>query len=258
MSHANTAENEQAEERDRIALVTGANKGIGRAIAEQLASLGFVVWVGARVPAAGKEAADRIGGKTRYVEIDVTDAKSIAAAAATIARENRRLDVLVNNAGMLPRPDTPPSQTTVDVVRATYEVNVFGVIAVTNAMLPLLRASKSGRIVNLSTDLASLTHAANQDHPMIGAIPVLLAYNSSKTALNALTLAYANELRDDGILVNSVGPGYVRTDLNGHEGWLSPEEGARMPVRIATLPDDGPTGIFAGEDGTPDGKIVPW
>jgi NAD(P)-dependent dehydrogenase (short-subunit alcohol dehydrogenase family) len=251
--------NDETADSDRgVALVTGANKGIGRAIAEQLAGFGFDVWVGARNPQAGEEAARSIGARTRAVQLDVTDSTSIAAAAETIARESQALDVLVNNAGVLLQPDTPPSQMDVAVVRATYEVNVFGVIAVTNAMLPLLRRSRSGRIVNLSTDMASLGHAANRDHPVIGGIPPLLAYNTSKSALNAITLAYANELRDQGILVNSVAPGYVKTDLTRFEGWLSPEEGARMPVRMATLPDGGPTATFAGEDGTANGKIVPW
>ncbi|MGI8780839.1 MAG: SDR family NAD(P)-dependent oxidoreductase [Solirubrobacteraceae bacterium] len=249
--------NEGRDHHDRVAVVTGANKGIGRAIADRLAQLRMTVWVGARDPQRGADAAAAVGPRARFLALDVTDPESAAAAADTVERESGRLDVLVNNAGIGTRPYKPPSATSLADVRRVYEVNVFGVITVTNAMLPLLRRSPSARIVNVSTDLASLAHTAANDHPM-GAFPTLLDYNTSKVALNAVTLTYANELRDERILVNLASPGFVATDLNEFEGFLTPEQGARIPVRMATLPDDGPTATFIGEDGTETGGAIPW
>jgi NAD(P)-dependent dehydrogenase (short-subunit alcohol dehydrogenase family) len=245
----------------RVALVTGASRGVGRAIAGRLAQHGITVYVGARDRERGRSAAADItagGGDARFVALDVTDEASIAAAAERLDADAGRLDVLVNNAGVSLHPVVAPSETPVDDLRRTYETNVFGVVAVTNAMLPLLRRSSAARIVNLSSELGSLHHATAKDNPWGGAPPLLLAYNSSKTALNAITIMYADELRDAGILVNAVSPGYVATDLNGHSGVLTPEQGARIPVLMATLGDDGPTGTFRGEDGTPDGRITPW
>ena len=244
----------------RVALVTGANKGVGRGIAQRLVDLEMTVYVGARDVERGSQAAAEIaanGGDARFVQLDVTDEQSIDRAARQIESESGRLDVLVNNAGILTDPGLAPSATPIEHLRRTYETNVFGVVAVTNAMLPLLRRSTAARIVNISSDLGSLHHAAAADHPM-GAFPPLLAYNSSKTAVNAITVAYANELRDAGILVNAVSPGSVATDQNGHQGLLTPEEGARIPVRMATLEDDGPTGTYRTESGTPEGRAVPW
>jgi NAD(P)-dependent dehydrogenase (short-subunit alcohol dehydrogenase family) len=246
--------------RGQLALVTGANKGVGRGIAQRLAALGMTVYVGARDAARGSRAAAELvasGADARFLQLDVTDERSIGSAADRIDAESGRLDVLVNNAGILTDPLVPPSATPLEHMRRTYETNVFGVIAITNAMLPLLRRSSGARIVNVSSDLGSLHHAASGDHPT-GAFPPLLAYNSSKTALNAITLAYANELRGTGILVNAVSPGSVATDQNGHQGELTPEEGARIPVLMATLGDDGPTGTCRTEDGTPEGRTLPW
>jgi NAD(P)-dependent dehydrogenase (short-subunit alcohol dehydrogenase family) len=244
-----------------VALVTGANKGVGCAIASRLAQLGLTVYVGGRDHERGHRAAAEItarGGDARFVALDVTDEASIAAAAERIDADTGRLDVLVNNAGISINPGVAPSETPVDDLRRTYETNVFGVVAVTNAMLPLLRRSSAARVVNVSSDLGSLHHATAKDNPWGGAPPLLLAYNSSKTALNAITIMYADELRDAGILVNTVSPGYVATDLNGHRGTLTPDQGARIPVLMATLGDDGPTGTFRAEDGTPNGRIAPW
>jgi NAD(P)-dependent dehydrogenase (short-subunit alcohol dehydrogenase family) len=250
---------EQRENR-KIALVTGANKGIGRAIAERLGGLGITVYVGARDPAKGDRAANEIaaaGADARFLHLDVTDQTSAMTAAGTIESDAGRLDILVNDAGINVRPTPKPSETPVDDLRRTYETNVFGVVTVTNAMLPLLRRSPAARIVNLSSDLGSLHHAAANDHPA-GEFPLLLAYNSSKSALNAITIAYANELRHNRVLVNAVSPGYVATDLNDFQGVLTPEQGARLPVLMATIEGDGPTATFRVEDGSPEGRILPW
>jgi NAD(P)-dependent dehydrogenase (short-subunit alcohol dehydrogenase family) len=239
----------------RVALVTGANKGIGFAIARGLLDQGIVVYLGARDAARGERAAAELAGAglgARFVHLDVTDPESAAAAAGRIDREQGVLDILVNNAGVV-GPVLPPSQTPVPDVRQAYETNVFGVITVTNAVLPLLRRSRAGRIVNLTSDLGSLARASSDP-----AFPQLLAYNSSKAALNAVTLTYANELRDHGILVNAVSPGSVATDQNGHQGILTPDQGAKLPVLMATLPDDGPTGTAVTADTDLTQHPLPW
>jgi NAD(P)-dependent dehydrogenase (short-subunit alcohol dehydrogenase family) len=233
-----------------IALVTGANKGIGRAIAAQLAEAGYAVYLGSRDAERGRHAAEELATgqrDVRFLAVDVTNQASVDAAAAIIGKEFGHLDVLVNNAGIFVQGPTAPSETTAGDMARTYDTNVFGVVRVTNAMLPLLRKSHAARIVNIGTEIASLHHLAQGDHPM-GEFPLLLAYNSSKSALNAITIAYAKELADAGIKVNVAAPGYVATDLNGHAGMLTPEQGARIPVQMATLPTDGPTGTFVAPD----------
>jgi NAD(P)-dependent dehydrogenase (short-subunit alcohol dehydrogenase family) len=229
----------------KTALVTGANKGIGLEIARELRALGMTVLLGARDPIRGKEAAEPIGAVA--VPLDVTSEESIARLAETVDR----LDVLVNNAGVLLERGAPPSATPLSLLRETYAVNVFGVIAVTNALLPALRRAPAARIVNVSSGLGSLTFAADAEH--IYARNTLIAYNSSKAALNALTLSYANELRGTPIKVNAADPGYCATDLNAHSGHRTAAQGATAAVRLATLPADGPTGGFFDEDGP-----VPW
>ncbi|MCC2280449.1 SDR family oxidoreductase [Streptomyces sp. ET3-23] len=248
----------------RIALVTGANKGIGRAIAHRLGELGLCVYLGARDEGRGREAEHEMraeGLDVRFICLDVTDESCVSLAAKRIEDEAGHLDALVNNAGV-GAPAAPPSRTPVAEVRRTYETNVFGVISVTNAMLPLLRRSRSARIVNVSSVLGSITHAASQDDPTgvfpKGVFPTLLDYNTSKAALNAITVTYANELREERILVNAASPGFVATDINGHQGHLTPEQGARIPVWLATLGDDGPTAAFLGEDGSPTGQQLSW
>ncbi|WP_260189549.1 SDR family oxidoreductase [Actinophytocola gossypii] len=247
----------------RIALVTGANKGIGRATAEQLAALGMTVVVGAREPRRGEETAAALraaGGDAHPVTLDVTDQETARAAAERVEERFGRLDVLVNNAGITgsgqvaPQDavDQVPSSVDLVMVRAVFETNVLGVIAVTNALLPLLRRSPAPRIVNLSSHAASLTISADPDGPL-AALPASAAYTPSKAALNAVTVQYANELRKDGVLVNAVAPGYVATDINDHRGFLTPAQGAAAVVRLATLPSDGPTGGFFDADGP-----VPW
>jgi len=234
---------------NKVALVTGANKGIGLAIASALAARGLTVLVGARDAARGEAAAQRIAGDARACPLDVTRADSIAAAVSRIQRELGRLDVLVNNAGIATFGTA--STTPIDDVRAVFETNVFGVIAVTQAMLPLLRAAPAGRIVNVSTRLGSLTAITDPAFPMRGIGGV--AYGPSKSALNAITVAFAQELADTTIKVNAACPGHTATDLNGHSGPRTVDEAAQHPVRLALLGNDGPTGTFSNDAG-----IIPW
>ncbi|MEV4757712.1 SDR family oxidoreductase [Micromonospora sp. NPDC049559] len=238
----------------KIALVTGANKGIGYEIARGLGGTGATVLVGARHRGRGTAAAEKLaaeGIRAVPLELDVTDPVSVSAAAATVEREHGRLDVLVNNAGVLLERGQRPSQTPVALLERTYATNVYAVVLVTNALLPLIRRAASGRIVNVSSGLGSLGITSDPTGPY-AAFP-LLAYNSSKSALNAVTVSYANELRDTRIKVNAADPGYCATDLNGHAGPRTPEQGAIVAVRLATLPDDGPTARFFSEDGA-----EPW
>lgn len=247
----------------RVAVVTGANKGIGLQITRQLAERGLIVYLGARDEERGQNAERALratGLDVHFLHLDVTDEESVARAAKRLLNEVGRLHVLVNNAG-IGIPEQAPSQTPVDQVRKVYETNVFGVITVTNALLPLLRRAGSARIVNVSSAVGSLAAAAeNLDptgvHPP-GEFPTMLSYGTSKAALNAVTLTYANELRGTGILVNAASPGFVATDINGHHGVLGVEQGAHIPVLLATL-DDGPTATFLGENGTPEGQVLPW
>lgn len=233
-----------------VALVTGANKGIGYEIARGLGEAGATVLVGARDAELGAAAAEKLvaeGMAAVQLHLDVTDPLSITAAAARIEREYGRLDVLVNNAGILAERGQPPSRTPLELLERTYATNVYGVVAVTNAMLPLLREAPAGRIVNVSSGLGSMALTADPGGPFPGAL--LLAYNSSKSALNSITVTYANELRDTPIKVNAADPGYCATDLNGHAGPRTPAQGAIAAVRLATLPADGPTAGFFDEDG---------
>ncbi|SEG23690.1 NAD(P)-dependent dehydrogenase, short-chain alcohol dehydrogenase family [Nonomuraea solani] len=233
----------------KIALITGANKGIGYEAARLLAGQGVTTIVGARDEERGRAAAERLGQP--YVRLDVTDEGSATAAAKWIESEYGRLDVLVNNAGISgDHTALVPSATTTAQVREVYETNVFGVVTVTNAMLPLLRRSESGRIVNMSSELGSLSLALDKESPFW---PVnLMAYNSSKSALNMITVSYAKELIDTSIKVNAACPGYCATDLNDHSGFRTAEQGAAIVVRLATLDADGPTGAYLHDDGTID------
>ncbi|MEV0374128.1 SDR family oxidoreductase [Streptomyces sp. NPDC050636] len=245
----------------QIVLVTGANKGIGLETARRLGELGMTVLVGARDKGRGEAAAEQLragGADARFVHLDVTDEKTVAATAQWIEAEFGRLDVLINNAGVWIEGMTPLAEVTVQQLRDTYEINVFGVVAVTNALLPLLRRATAARIVNVSTELSSLQLSADTTNHVSSMR--LLAYNSSKTALNSLTLMYANELRESGILVNAAYPGFIATDLNGHRGFQPVEEGARASVHLATLPADGPTGQFlgVGEGSSTADTVLPW
>ena len=236
-----------------IALVTGANKGIGYEIAVGLAALGWRVGVGARDEQRREAAVAKLraaGADVFGVPLDVTDDASVTAAAALIEELGGRLDVLVNNAGITG--GAPQTPTTVDpaTVLAAVETNVIGVIRVTNAMLPLLRRSASPRIVNMSSSVGSLTL---QTTPGAEIGPISAAYSPSKSFLNAVTVQYAKELQDTNILINAACPGYTATDLNAFHGVRTPEQGAAIAVRLATLPDDGPTGGFFDDAG-----VVPW
>jgi len=235
----------------RIVLVTGANKGIGKEIARQLGALGMTVLLGVRDSGRGEEAVVELkagGADAEAIRIDVTDEASITEAASQIEAKFGRLDVLVNNAGIA-------LETTnvldMDVLRRTYDTNVFGVYAVTKAMLPLLRKSEAGRIVNMSSGLGSLTQNSDPNWAFAAVKP--LAYNSSKAALNMMTVIFAAELKDTPVKVNSADPGYTATDLNQNRGTRTVAQGAIAAVRLATLPADGPTGAYYDED-----SIVPW
>jgi NAD(P)-dependent dehydrogenase (short-subunit alcohol dehydrogenase family) len=239
---------------DRIALVTGANKGIGFEIARQLGRRGITVYIGARDGDRGRAAAEKLtaeGLAVRFVELDVLREETIRAAAATIEATHGRLDVLVNNAGIADRGDAPPSQTNLDGVRRTLLTNFVGQVAVVQVMLPLLRRSPAGRIVNVSSGLGSLTNAGAPGRD-VGTLKYF-AYSASKSALNMLTVQLAVELRHTPIKVNSACPGYTATDLNDHQGTQTVEEGAAEPVRLALLPADGPTGGNFSSAGP-----VPW
>ncbi|WP_328329929.1 MULTISPECIES: SDR family oxidoreductase [unclassified Streptomyces] len=235
----------------RTALVTGANKGIGKDIARLLVAEGLTVYVGARDLARGQRAVEEIGTGARLLVLDVTDPDGIAQAAAQV----ERLDVLVNNAGISPSLASP-TDTPVEETRRTYETNVFGVMAVTNAFLPALGRSPHPRIVNISSGTASLTWSTNPNPQFAPGSGNGAAYRSSKAALNALTIFYAQTLADDGFKVNALAPGLRATDLNPRAAAAGgdPAEAARGALRLALLPDDGPTGGFFSWDGTP----VPW
>jgi len=241
-----------------IALVTGANKGIGYEIAAGLGALGWSVGVGARDDQRREAAVEKLraaGVDAFGVPLDVTGDASVAAAARLVEERAGRLDVLVNNAGVTG--GMPQNPTTVDlaVVRVAVETNVIGVIRVTNAMLPLLRRSASPRIVNMSSSVGSLARQiAAGTGPQAG--PISAAYSPSKTFLNAVTIQYAKELHDTNILINAACPGLVATGFTGFtdfHGPRTPEQGAATAIRLATLPDDGPTGSFSEDDG-----VIPW
>jgi NAD(P)-dependent dehydrogenase (short-subunit alcohol dehydrogenase family) len=234
----------------RVALVTGANKGIGFEIARQLAHAGMTVLLGARNAALGEQAAQNLQSQhldARFIGVDLGRPASVEAAAAMIGAEFGRLDVLVNNAGISDPHDGPPGRASLTAVRRVFETNFFGTAMVTQAMLPLLKKSPSARIVNVSSGLGSI--ALNGDPDWEFAHVKRLGYNSSKAALNMMTVQLAAELNDTGIKVNSADPGFTATDLNNHRGYQTVEQGAAEAVRLAMLPDDGPTGTFSNRAG---------
>ena len=238
----------------KIALITGANKGIGYEVARQLGREGITVLIGARNPQLGEAAAAKLkvdGADAHFIELDVTRPETIAKAAERIRAERGRLDILINNAGVVDKGDGPPSVADLDAVRRVLDVNFFGVLAVTQAMLPLVRKAASGRIVMVSSGLGSLTWNADPNWPFAAIKP--LGYNGSKAILNMLTVQLAWELRDTPVKVNTVNPGYTATDLNGNSGTQTIEEGAAETVRQSLVPDDAPTGGFFETGG-----VVPW
>jgi NAD(P)-dependent dehydrogenase (short-subunit alcohol dehydrogenase family) len=247
----------------RVALVTGANQGVGLQVAKELVANGLTVLVGSRNFDRGEAAAKEIARGAIALQLDVTDAASIAAAAERIRKEVGRLDLLVNNAAISNTTkgdqslhayaqSSRPSNASLDELRAVWETNVFGVLAVYQAMLPLLRESSDARIVNVSSGVGSLTVNADPSYPyhaMFGPI-----YPASKAALNAITLAIMVELESTDIKVNLVSPGFTRTNLNGYAGTESVEDGSREVVRVALLGPDGPTGTFTRWENT----TIPW
>jgi len=243
----------------KVALITGANKGIGLAIATELGRRGYIVLVGARDEMRGEAAAAELkaaGLDARFLQVDLRDRATLLRAAAAIEENFGRLDVLVNNAGVkFETHPALPSRCSIDIVRETFETNVFGTIAVIQAMLPLLVKSSAGRIVNVSSGLGSLTLATTpgtvyQEKP-------LLSYNTSKAALNSITIQFANELRNTPIKVNAHDPGLTLTDMTRdvvrQDAARTPDQAAVVAVWLATLPADGPTGEFYGEKG-----VIPW
>ena len=247
----------------RIALVTGANQGVGRQVAEELVANGLTVLVGSRNFERGQVAATEIGSSAIPLQLDVTDRVSISTAAERIRKEFGRIDLLVNNAaisntrkGSLSLQEyakiTLASNAPLDEVRAVWETNVFGVLAVYQAMLPLLRQSSDARIVNVSSGVGSLTTNADPAFPFHAFYSPV--YPASKAALNAITLAMMVELESTGIKVNLVSPGFTKTNLNGYEGTASVEDGSREVVRVALLGPDGPTGTFTRWENV----TIPW
>lgn len=236
-----------------IALITGANKGIGFEIAHGLGAKKITVLVGARDEARGKAAADELkaqGIDARFIKLDVTNPATIQHTADYIQKEFGRLDILINNAGIAEW-GTKPSTVELATVREVYETNLFGPIALTQAMLPLLKKSKHGRIVNVSSSLGSMTLVSDPNSPMSQF--QALGYNTSKSALNSMTLQFANELKDTPIKVNAICPGYCATDINNHSGPRTAAQGAVAAIQYATIGADGPTGGYFNEEGR-----IPW
>lgn len=247
-----------------VALVTGANQGIGLQIAKELAAHGFTVLVGSRSFEKGETAARSIGPDAIPLQLDVTDQASITAAAERIRNELGRLDILINNAAISNTGKTSAmsvqeyaaltraSIVSLEEVRTIFATNVFGVLAVYQAMLPLLRESPAARIINVSSGVGSLAMNANPASPYHASFGP--GYSASKTALNAMTLAMTVELESTGIKVNAVSPGFIRTNLNNNEGTGTVEEGAREVMRLVRLGTDGPTGTFTRWEN----ETIPW
>jgi NAD(P)-dependent dehydrogenase (short-subunit alcohol dehydrogenase family) len=249
---------------NRIALITGANQGIGLQAAKELVAHGLTVLVGSRNFEKGEAAAKSIGTGAHAIQLDVTDQASITAAAERIRSEFGRLDLLINNAaisntGWQPGTSieeyarlTRPSNVPLDELRAVWETNVFGALAVYQAMLPLLRLSPAARIINVSSGVGSLTMNADPNYPYRRMFSPV--YPASKTALNAITLAMAIELESEGIQVTAVSPGFTSTNLNNYAGTESVEDGSREVVRVALLPPDAPIGLFTRWENS----AIPW
>jgi len=238
----------------RIALVTGANKGIGYETARQLAKQGMIVLLGARDEQRGKEAAVKLqseGLDVQFLRLDTDNQKTHEAARRFIEDKFGKLDVLVNNAGIALDLMQKPSEVDMQTLRKTFDTNFFGVIAVTQTLLPLIRKSDAGRIVNVSSGLGSLTQNSDPSWEFYQVKP--LAYNASKTALNAFTVILAHELKDTAIKVNSADPGFTATDMNDHRGYKTVEQGAAVITQLATLASDGATGSYFD-----DKSVLPW
>jgi NAD(P)-dependent dehydrogenase (short-subunit alcohol dehydrogenase family) len=236
-----------------VALISGANKGIGYEIARGLGAKKVRVLVGARDEARGQAAADKLkseGVDARFVKLDVTDQATIQHAAGLIDKEFGRLDILINNAGIAEW-GFKPSEVDLAKVREVYETNFFGPIALIQGMLPLLRKSIHGRVVNVSSSLGSLTLSSDLNSPFADFLA--LGYNTSKSALNSMTVQFAKELKDTPIKVNAICPGYCATDINGNSGPRTAAQGAVAAIEYATIGADGPTGGYFNDEGR-----VPW
>ena len=237
-------------------MITGANKGIGKESARQLATQGYQVFLGSRDEARGKAAVEELRASglkdVHLLVIDVTSDDSVKKAFETLSTKISALDTLVNNAGAAESGfSTPPLDETIEQFKATYEVNVFGLVRVTNAFIPLLKKSKNGHIINLSSALGSLELLSNPTSPFYAFN--VIGYNSSKSAVNQITVSYAKALKEFGIRVNSTHPGYVDTDLSDHKGFLTVEVGAKSTVDLVLTAADGPNSTFSDKDGK-----LPW
>ncbi|WP_413711243.1 SDR family oxidoreductase [Rhizobium sp. Rhizsp82] len=238
----------------KTAVVTGANKGIGFEIARRLAAEGYRVWLGARDRDRGEAAAAKLraqGLDAHWLELDVTDDESAASAAKTLAAQTGTLDVLVNNAGIAEGFGISPLEEPIEITKKVYEVNVFGPIRVTQAFMPLLKASKAGRIVMMSSELGSIQSLLDPENEFY-AINAL-GYNSSKSALNAATVSIAKAAEPFGIKVNAADPGYTATEMNGNSGYRTVEQAAEVAVKLATVGEDGPTAGYFNHNG-----VLPW
>lgn len=238
----------------KIALITGANKGLGYETARQLGKENVKVLIGARDETRGQEAVEKLkneGFDAEFVLVDVTNEKTLEAAAKHVEENYGKLDILINNAGIAVEYGADPGEFDLEKIRQTFDTNFFGVIAVTQNFLPLIKKSNGGRIVNVSSGLGSLTQNSDPDWEFAGVKPV--AYNSSKAALNMFTVILAEQLKDTKIKVNSADPGYTATDLNHNSGSKTVAEGAPVIFDLATLPDDGATGGYFDDKG-----VVPW
>ena len=240
----------------KVALITGANKGIGLETARQLGKLGITVLVGARDQAKGEAAVAELkkdGVEARAVKLDVDNSSDYAAVAKLIEKDYGRLDILINNAGIMldGRKGNETTKTSQDVLRKTFNTNFFAVVGLTQALLPLLKKSVGGRIVNLSSILGSNTLHATPGSFIYDA--KTFAYDASKAALNSFTIHLAHELKDTKIKVNSAHPGWVKTEMGGEGAQLDVETGAKTSVELATLQESGPNGAYVHL-----GKPLPW
>lgn len=241
-------------EKSKVALITGANKGIGFETAKRLGALGFKILVGSRDEERGKKALTKLveeGIQAHLILLDVTKQESIDDAKKQIEKEFGSLDVLINNVGISIDNGVSPSELELSILKETFETNFFGMFAVTKAMLPLLKKSPCGRVVNLSSGLGSLYINSDPESEFYNFN--LLAYQSSKTAVNALTVMLAKEYINTTIKINAADPGFTATDLNGHRGYRTVQQAATVVVQLATLDENGPTGGFFDENG-----VIPW
>ena len=238
----------------RVALVTGANRGIGYVISRRLGEQSITVILGARDPNKGAEACSRLQGEgldVHFELLDMSDEKSIKAAIGSIRKQFGRLDILVNNAGIMIDGEEDAQNVGQETIQMTMQTNVMGPLMLCQACIPLMKTGGYGRIVNMASTLGSLTEMADPRSMYAGVRTP--AYRFSKAGLNCITTLLAKEVRDDNILINSACPGWVRTDMGGDQAPLTPEQGADTPVWLATLPDGGPTGGFYRER-----TLIPW